>query len=427
MRFLSIAKTNATLVFPFVLPLLLPFALPLGDERLPDRVDLAAGTHVEGRIVYEDDAKLVLRTGTGDKRFDLKDVKSFRSRAKLHRESFDRFTALSPDATEPLLALARICRQADLLEDARTYAWYVLLADRGNADAHALLDHRKRGSSWDARLGRDGEARRGKDRWIPFERLFTDRPDWAEAQETSTTHYLLRTNLGQNTAVRSALDLEGFYRAFYAELGPELELFEVVDELVVELHADRASFPPLASGREAYTSTDKNVIEMDATAGLRFDELVHEATHQIVAATTRFSLSGRGTVPGWLDEGLAESWRAGVAGEPAHRTYALVAKNREHFAVHASAKSPYDLTRVLTFEAGDFIASSRSDLKYAQAYTLVQFCLDGDGGRHRRGFFEFLRGAWKGASSAQDFKKALKIDDAAFEKAWLAYARANAR
>jgi hypothetical protein len=406
---------------------LLSLAFSANDERVPDRVDLAAGTHVEGRVVYEDAAHLVLRTGTGDKRFDLKDVKSFRSRAKLHRDSFDRFASLPSDASAPVLALAHICQQADLLEDARTYAWYVLLADRDNADAHALLDHRKRGSSWDARLGRDGEARRGRDRWIPIERLFADRPDWAEAEETTTNHYLLRTNLGQNAAVRTALDLEGFYRAFYADLGAELELYEVVDPLTVEIHADRQSFPPLASGRQAYTSTDKNVVEVDASAGYRFDELAHEATHQLVAATTRFSLAGKGAVPGWLDEGLAESFRAGVAGNPAHRTYALVAKNREHFAVHASAKSPYDLTRVLTFESGDFIASSRSDLKYAQSYTLVQFCLEGDGGRHRRGFFDFLRGAWKGSSSAQDFKKALKVDDAAFEKAWLAYARLNAR
>src|SRR5262249_9762245 len=149
MRVHSRARTSSTSPFRCLRAsfLLLPLALPANDERLPDRVDLAAGTHVEGRVVYEDAAKLILRTGTGDKRFDLKDVKSFRSRAKLHRDSFDRFTSLSSDAAEPVLSLAHLCQQADLLEDARTYAWYVLLADRDNADAHALLDHRKRGSS----------------------------------------------------------------------------------------------------------------------------------------------------------------------------------------------------------------------------------------------------------------------------------------
>ena len=420
------ARFSARLSATWGALLLFSFARPSGDDHIPDRVDLAGGSHVEGRIVYEDDAKLVLRTGTGDKRFERKNVKSFRSRAKLHRDSFERWTTLSADALSPVLDLAHMCQKNDLIEDAQTYAWYVLLVDHGNADAHALLDHKKHGASWDARAGRDGEARRGKDRWVPFERLFATRPDWTDAQDTPTTHYLLRTNFGQECAVQTALDLEGFYRAFYAEFGAELELFEIVDPILLEIHADHQSFPPIGTGRSAYTNTERNVVEVDASAGFRLDEVIHEATHQLIAATTRFSLAGKGVVPGWLDEGLAEYMRAGVGGLPAHRTFTPGAKIPEYFAMHASAKSPYELSRLLNFEAGDFLASSHSDLKYAQSYTLVHFCLHGDEGRYRRGFLDFLRSAWKGASSSQDFRKSMKIDEASFEKAWLAYVRANA-
>jgi hypothetical protein len=220
----------------------------------------------------------------------------------------------------------------------------------------------------------------------------------------------------------------------------------------------------LTTGRTAYTDPVHNVVQIDASAGARSEgadsagvplgastagggsgnsgaggtaladsggpnlhQLFHEATHQIVFAVTRFSFSGGGTVPGWLGEGLAEYVSGGMHGPPGKRKFAEGLIILERFQVHAAAKSPYDLSRVLTFEADDFVASSKADLKYAQAYTLVQFCMEGEGGKYRKAFLEFLRGAWKGRASAGDFRKAMKISDREFEKTWIAHARANSK
>jgi hypothetical protein len=70
---------------------------------------------------------------------------------------------------------------------------------------------------------------------------------------------------------------------------------------------------------------------------------------------------------------------------------------------------------------GDFGVDNKSDLKYAQAYTLVHFCLEGEGQRYRDRFFDFLRGVYLGKSSMSDFKEALGGKERELEKAWNVY------
>jgi Peptidase MA superfamily len=391
-----------------------------GDDRIPDRVELSNGAKIEGRIVFEDANRILLQTGTGEKSFDKKNVKSSRSRARLHDDLFDRWLALDDQHLSGVLDLARMAKQTDLREDSECFAARALLLDKSSPEAHDLLGHRKRGSTWDLEFR--------KDRWLSFEKVLAIRDDWGDAFDLASMHYVVRTNFGLTQEVEAALDLESFYRAFFELFGQDLELREVLDPMTVEIHADKKSFPPIASGRTAYTDTARNWVEIDASAsatnGPDLRELIHEATHQLVAALTVHSFSGAGgAVPGWLGEGLAEYVAGGMGGLSGRRKFSQGSLLPGHFAVHAAAKAPYELSRVLNFEADDFVASSKSDLKYAQAYTLVQFCMEGDGGKYRKGFLEYLRGVWRGKKSVPDFRKAMKVDEAAFEKAWIAHVR----
>ncbi len=414
----GLAVPGLAALVPLAAPVL--FATP-GNDRVPDTVELANGAKIEGRVVFEDATRILLLTGGGEKSFDKKNVKSFRSRAQLHDNLFDRWIGLADEKPAPLLDLARMAKQTDLLEDSACFAARALLLDSASGDAHELLGHRKRGSSWDFELK--------KDRWLPVEKLLSNRPDWEEATDFASMHYVVRTNFGLRQQVDAALDLECLYRAFFRLFGADLELREVLDPMTVEIHADKRSFPGIATGRAAYTDGQRNVVEIDASGGSKVDtrELFHEGTHQLVASLTHFAFNANGAIPGWLGEGLAEYMACGMSGMPGRRSFSEESILLEHFAVHASAKTPYDLSRVLSFEADDFLASSKSDLKYAQAYTLVQFCMDGDGGKHRKGFVEFLRGVWRGRKAPADFKKALGIDEKAFQKAWVAHVRAHAK
>ena len=77
----------------------------------------------------------------------------------------------------------------------------------------------------------------------------------------------------------------------------------------------------------------------------------------------------------------------------------------------------------MTFDSTDFLASSRADLKYAEAYTLVHFLLHAENGRRRPGFIAFLKSAFKGQASQTHFKDAIGGTDAEIERAWRAYVK----
>jgi hypothetical protein len=93
------------------------------------------------------------------------------------------------------------------------------------------------------------------------------------------------------------------------------------------------------------------------------------------------------------------------------------------FQEQVGAKQSFDLQRVLSFSTGDYEASSDRDLKYAQSYTLVHFLLHGLQGRHRAGFFAYLRMVYQGKGSSTDLRNALDVDWRPLEKDWDAYVR----
>jgi hypothetical protein len=149
--------------------------------------------------------------------------------------------------------------------------------------------------------------------------------------------------------------------------------------------------------------------------------------HQLLDWTANRVRGGRGAIPAWLDEGLAEYLRASLRGAPGRLAYDANAADLVAFRLQAHAKRAYGLTRLMNFDSGDFLASSRQDLKYAQAYTFVHFALHADGGRLRPRFVAFLRGAWAGQGSPTDLEKAFGAKDDAIERAWTSWVEERAR
>jgi hypothetical protein len=261
---------------------------------------------------------------------------------------------------------------------------------------------------------------------IPYAGLAQAHKEWKDAWSFATTHYRVRTNLDLTRATDMAFDLEGFYRVFFDAFGIELKLYEIVDPMSAQVHADKQSFPAVVSYRDAYFDPPSNTLLVDAANGFEPRVLFHEATHEILYNTAERTKNARGEIPAWLDEGLAEYMGCCMSGLDGHALFVPGATAPGHFKVHAEARQPYDLARVLTFNSGDFMATSRSDLKYAEAYTLVHFLLNGDGGRHKKGFLDFVRSAYKGQSSSTHFRDALGGNERELEQAWIAYVKKTA-
>jgi hypothetical protein len=377
-------------------------------HQAQDVVVLQDGTRVEGRVVFESQDKVVVRMGTKDREIEHAKVASVESILRSLHEALKWWDELEPTNLTAILDLARFCKSRGLEGEASVFAHRVLAADPKNEEAHLFLEHEKRGDGW---IARDGNKR------VPYTRLLELRKDFGDAWKFSTTHYDLTTNLDLEMASDLAIELELFYRTYYDWFGIDLGLYDVVDPMACNVHADKASYPE-STGRTAYFDNSNNVLVELAPEGLLLEVLIHEAMHQLFHNTANETRKGGGAIPPWLNEGMAEVFSVSRTGVPGRARYDGRTIKAEHFVCHRAAKNPYDLGRILTFNAGDYGASSKADLKYAQSYTLVQFCLTGEGGAHRDSFLEFLRGAYQGKGSSSDFKSAIGSNEREFEKAW---------
>lgn len=405
------------------LPHLLACALLLAvdaKKRVPDYVLTTKETRLQGRVVYEDDARVLLQDGSRTTEIARRDVKELRSRAALSRSTLAEWNALAPTDVPGLVTLARSARERDLLEESDLFAWHALVLDPRSEAAHQLLGHVRRGEAWGFTEGT---------RRIAFDDRDAAHADFGSAWRFAAPHWSVRTNLPLANATTIALDLENAYQAFFAEFGRDLELRELLAPIGADVHADKASFPEQVGGRTAWFDREREVLVVDASRGLVRGSMFHEAAHALLHATSTRARNTPGAIPAWLDEGLAEYLAYSLSGdaEPGRARFQTSLSAKRWFELHAGAKDRYDLGRVLSLSSGDYTASVEADLKYAQSYTLVHYLLHGDGGALRPRFLAFVRGAYQGQGSPTHFKKALGGDVAALERGWHAWALEHAR
>jgi hypothetical protein len=388
---------------------------PEDGERPLDVVVLKDGAELEGHVLREGDEGLLLRVGTRERTIPAAEIGEVRSVSRSLALVLEQYARAEITSVEQVLDLARFARSRGLEGLAEIFALRALESQPGSAAAHEFLGHRLRGERW---FADDGS------RSLPFAELHELRTDWGSAWEVETPHYALRSNLPLGQVLDVAMDLELFYRAFYARFGAELELREIVRLMPVHVHADGASFPDLVGNRMPYFDPGLMTVIVTAEAGYLRDLLIHEATHQLLYATAvsaEHSARAKGCLPGWLDEGLACWFDTIQTGPPGRAEFDDRRQSAYRMAIHRSAPRPYDLSRVLTFATEDFHATSNVDLKYAQCYTLVEFFLRGGYFAHRDSFFAVLRSAYGGNCSSQDVRQALTVTAEEFERAWNAY------
>ncbi len=395
-----------------------PIASTTGDRPL-DQIVLVDGTRLEGRVVLDDATKIVLRIGSRERILQRAEIQSSQSRLAVWREAMERWRLLDKEDATKIADIATFASRLGLVEEARVFALRAIAVDPENRAAREALGHERKEKDKDWTLREDGR------RWTWTERVKKSQ-DFRSGWQLETTHWTLRSNLPLLEATNAILDLEGLYAVFFDVIAPEVGAYHIDTRLSAQVHADSGSFPELGSGR-GFFDRAANVLVVNAESGLDRGLLVHEATHLVLAATAVLSLGARGEISPWLDEGLADYFRATTGGLPGRLVYDANAIDARSMRMQAHSNETYKLSRILTFDSGEYFSTSRQDLKYAQSYSFVHFLLSAENGRYRERFFDFLRSCWKGQGSSTDLETALgsKID--AIEKGWIAWVRDRAR
>lgn len=395
----------------------LALALPGSGDRPLDRVVLNDGTKLEGRVVLEADKLVVLRIGTRDREIDRAEIRSIESRLASWHEAFDRWRLLDEEDATKIADIATYAARVGLVEEARVFALRALAVDPENRIARDILGHERGKRDWTFRE----ETRR----WTWTERVKKS-SDFRDAWNLETTHWSVRSNLSLMDATNAILDLECMYAVFFDQLALEVGAYHVPEPMRADIHGDTTSYPELGGSRGFYDPSQRILI-VNAAAGLDRGLVVHEATHQLLAATLELVRGGRGAIPPWLNEGLAEYFRATTGGLSGRLVYDANAIDSRSIRAQEHANETYKLSRVLNFDSGDYRATSHQDLKYVQSYTFVHFLIAGDDGTYRSRFFDFLRSAWNGQGSSTDLESALGAKVDTIEKRWVQWVRDRSR
>jgi len=382
------------------------------EQKLPpDVVEFANGRRLKGRVVYENEESLIMRIGSRDKVYDKEKVRTVDAvRDKLPR-ALELIDSLPYGSVGLHLDAARELETLGLPREARLLYWRVLGFDPDEATAHEGIGSKRSANRW---------LVPGSKRRTTLEKRKASSVDWGDAWEFETTHFRLRSNLPLDASLTACFDLERIYRAFYAGFGEDFLLHEVVEPMEVSLHADRRSYPELTSHLGGYFSPASNRLYIDASSGLARPLLAHEVTHQLLFNTAYRTRKRAGHIPGWLDEGLAQYMQAATTAVGESLRFRLGTEVRSWRAEHANADEPFSLKRVLNLDQTAFRGSERR-LKYAQSWSLVQFCLHAEDGAYRPDFLRYVEGCYKGQSSGTHFTKAFARSAEELEAPWLAW------
>ncbi|MBI1853447.1 MAG: DUF1570 domain-containing protein [Planctomycetes bacterium] len=412
---------------------LVAFAAALsGNEDMRDVVKLKAGGELKGRVVFENDEKLVLRASTREQTLAKSEVLSVSSVARSMEEWLEKLRTIHDGDVAGHLELAAFCKDRKLEHEAELEAYLVLRTDPKNERAHEILHHRRGQNAWLVPI--DG----GQVAWPLIDKTTED---WGKALQIETEHYIIRTNAGVGAAADLAVDLEIFYSSFFVVFGRDLELREVLDPMAINAFRTKKDFVP----REFHVD-DTHVIR-DRQARVRHVyyevvpgrplDLVHEATHALLY--TVFTWEHSGLIPTWVDEGIAKYFEVALTGPPGKATLQLGVVDTAKFKLVADAPKSTHLQRIFNHNAGDFFSptgQSMSDanaertglpLKYAEVYTLVHYLLHANNEAHRKKFAAYLKEAFKSKATVGAFEKVMGKDLDAVEKEWRAYVAEKAK
>lgn len=403
---------------------LLPFLVALvalglaGDgKRKPDSVVLQNGTKLAGIVVYRDEAELVLRVGTRDTTYAMKDVAKVDARASNLSDLIASWLKGKPGDEEALRDAANESQRLELFDEEALLRWKLVLLWPDNEAYHKDLGHEQREGAWGLKEG---------ERWVALKEWLAPR-ELKNAWKLQSTHFELKTDGPMDTGIDALLDLECLYQAFFQKFGRELHSYEVVERVKVELQARKRNFSAPTKNAVSWFDPRANVIYLDAAKGLDRARMLMDGTRALLCNSGSRQRVIDGVIPPWVEAGLSTWVGWNLHGElgravwdPAPFTAMFVK------VVESDAREPVKLSKLLNTATIAFDESPLGQEHYAQAFTFVDFLLGSAGEKYRLRFLEFLRNTYRGKGSPPQFYDALQLKGPEIEAEWLAWVKAQA-
>jgi hypothetical protein len=379
-----------------------PLAAQLAEAR--DTVVLTNGKELRCRVLRMNEAEVVVRTGSTDRTLKRQDVRSVDSIAEKHKQLMAIWRNTSPADVRALLELALVARNAGLMHEERLLYWYAALQQPDNESIHQFLGNRKIAGKFLVEIDK---------KWVPFDKADALGADFDDAWALRSEHFAIRCAGGLRMGLDTLMDLEGLYDSFLDLFGADLGLYELIEPIDVRLYRNRAQMPSAGTFVGAYFLPGEATLYTCIEDGKTY-ALMHEATHALLYCFLVRAARSRGEVPSWLDEGWAEYMQGRLQqkapGKPTLKDHSEQPGHLQAMAGPARGEL-YGVHRLLNFKSGDFSASSRQDLKYAQAWALFRYLFEATDPELKGRFLGYLREVVRGQGQASTFRRIFAADE----------------
>jgi hypothetical protein len=405
---------------PF-LPALFAFVLLgfAGDgKRKPDTVTLQNGTKLAGIVVYRDEAELVLRIGTRDTTYAMKDVSKVDARATNLSDMIESWLKGKPGDEEAIHDAANYCQRLELFDEESLLRWKLVLLWPASEPYHKELGHELREGVWGLKEG---------ERWVALKEWLAPR-ELKNSWKLASTHFELKTDGPLDAAIDALLDLECLYLAFFQKFGHDLHSYEVVERVKVEIQSRKRNFSAPTKAAVSWFDPRANVIYLDGQKGLDRARMLMDGTRALLCNSGSRQRVIDGVIPPWVEAGLSTWVGWNLHGEIGRAVWdplpfaAMLKKVAE-----TDAREPIKLTKLLNSAPLAFDESALGQEHYAQAFTFIDFLLGSAGEKYRLRFLEFLRNTYRGKGSPPQFYDAMQLKGPEIETEWLAWVKAQAR
>jgi len=393
-----------------------------GGGESPDLVTLADGRELACRVLFEDDAEVVVRERGKVRELARGEVREVRSVERSLRVFLERLERIGPNDAAALRDLAAFAEHAGLPGEARGAWLRVLAVDADDEAAWAALGGVRQRGAWRLKLG---------GRSCSVAELLERGPDWKHALELPTAHFRLVTDAPLEIALDVALDVELAFQVFYDVLGGPLGLwvFDTVPE--IRAYADPDDYPPSPRpGADAWFSRGQDVLNVNLRPAGPGDDrgpLAGELSEVLLWNAFQATFGKTGELERWARSGLGRTFASAARASPVEGAGdgAPDVGAPALGAFRAHARDPEPLTLAQLLGAGDAAFDSGPDkARYRnQSYTLVHFLLFGEDGTLRAGLARYLRGSYLGQGGVSNLLAALGVDEEALETRWSAHVK----
>lgn len=403
--------------FPSALLLCCALATGGDGKHKPDTIQLVNGTKLQGQVVYQDEAELILRVATRDTSFAMKEVASVDSRAANLREWVASYLKGRAGDEQALLDAANDAQRLDLLDEEALLRWKLALRWPDNELHHKNLGHELRDGGW---------GLKENEHWVALKEWLAPR-ELKNSWKLGSSHFELKTDGPMEGGIDVLLDLECLYQAFFQKFGRDLHSYEVCERVKVELQSRKRNFSAPTKDAVSWFDPRANVIYVDGANGIDRARMLMDGTRALLCNSGSRQRVIDGVIPAWVEAGLSTwvGWNLhGELGRAVWEPVFFMAMFKK--VVEAGAREPLKLSRLLNSSPLEFDDSEAGQAHYAQAFTFVDFLLGASGEKYRLRFLEFLRNTYRGKAAPPQFYEALQLKGPEIEEEWQIWVKLQA-